>query len=300
MVSLDVTPSYSCGELPMVSPFKTAGGFTLIEIVVVIGLMSILAAIGFLRFGLLRDNADITTATQHMIATLQLARNQTLASLDDTVYGIHFESDRYILFKGSTYDSAASDNEVKEIGSGLEIYDIDVGGGSEVIFNRLDGSTSTTGSISVRVVSDPTATRTITILGSGLVGPAGSVAPTDTRLTDTRHLHFDLGWSIQGAENLTLTFSSPSHVETIPMADHFNAGQTVFDWQDDVTVNGNAQPLRIHTHLLDSGNTLLSIHRDRRENDIALTIAIDGQQIVSYTAAGVATVGAAGGTMSAQ
>jgi prepilin-type N-terminal cleavage/methylation domain-containing protein len=279
---------------------KASQGFTLMEIVVAIAILSVLATIGFVQLGPLRENTDINSARQHMLVTLQLARSQTVASLDDTVYGVHFESDRYVLFKGTTYDANASDNEAHELGSGIEIFDIAVGGGSDVVFNRLDGSTDTSGGISLRLIDDPATTSTITILSSGLVGPAGTVAPTDTRLTDTRHLHFALDWSIQGSTNLTLTFSNPSHVETIPMADHFNEDETDFDWEDTVTVNGNGQPLHIHTHSLDSNNTLLSIHRDRRENDIALAVAIDGQEIVSYTAAGAAAVGADGGTMSVQ
>ena len=52
------------------------------------------------------------------------------------------------------------------------------------------------------------------------------------------------------------------------------------------------QTLRIHTHLLDPKShpkNILSVHRDRRYNDKALLIEVDGTRIISYDANGVAT-----------
>jgi hypothetical protein len=138
---------------------------------------------------------------------------------------------------------------------------------------------------------------------SGEVSLSSTVSPTGTRVVDTRHLHFDLGWSIQNKNTLTLAFTdapNPSVTQNIAMAGYFNAGKTSFNWSGKVTVNGSDQVLTILTHTLDAFSTVLSVTRDARYNNKALTISIDGLQIVSYTSAGVATVGASGGTMSAQ
>ncbi len=278
-------------------------GFTIIEVLLVMVIGGVLLAITLAALRTVRQHVDIDAATHQIIAALQLARNKTLASQDQSSYGVHFESNKYVLFKGTTYNASASDNEVHTLAARLEIYNIGLAGGSDVIFDRIYGTTSNAGAVSIRLTDEPTNTRTISILASGQVGPQGSVNPTDTRITDTRHLHFNLGWSIQSATTLTLAFSDPPNPnvqQNVAMADYFNASQTDFNWEGTVDVNGSDQTLRINTHTLDSINTVLSIHRDRRYNDKAVTISIDGKQIVSYIANGTATVGAYGGTMQQQ
>lgn len=282
---------------------RLQGGLTMIEVMVTIVLMSGLLLISLTALQGLRRNADIDTTTQHIVATLQLARNKTLASQNESSYGVHFESDQYVLFTGTTYDSAATDNEVHELTPQLEINDISVTGGSDVVFDRVYGTTSNDGTVTIRVAAEPTKTKTISILPSGQTGLTGTVSPTDTRITDTRHLHFDLGWSIQGATTLTLVFSDPPNPDVqvdVTMSSYFNGGQTEFDWEEIIDVNGSNQTLRVHTHTLDAANTLLSVHRDGRYNDKAVTISIDAQDIVSYDAGGTATVGTFGGTMEEQ
>lgn len=123
---------------------------------------------------------------------------------------------------------------------------------------------------------------------------------------DSRHLEFDLkdpfgfSWSIQGASSSTLTFSDPPNpdvIENIVMANFFNATSSEFDWEQDIDVNGNNERIRIHTHYIDSNNTILSIHRDQRFNEKVLAILIDSKSIVSYAANGAPTVGSYGGNM---
>lgn len=125
-------------------------------------------------------------------------------------------------------------------------------------------------------------------------------------LSDSRHLEFDLldlasrGWTIRGASTLRLVFHDPPNpdvVSNISMASFFNSDQTVFNWEGSVSVNGDVETLRAHTHYIDANDTTLSIHRDRRLNGKAVDISIDGKAIVSYAATGVPTVGAYGGVM---
>ena len=119
-------------------------------------------------------------------------------------------------------------------------------------------------------------------------------------LSDSRHLEFDLGWSISGASTLTLTFHDPGNpdvVESVSMASFFNTGNTEFDWEGSVDVYGDNETLRIHTHYLDSNDTILSIDRERDTNSKAVDISIDSNAIVSYAADGTPTVGASGGVM---
>lgn len=123
-------------------------------------------------------------------------------------------------------------------------------------------------------------------------------------ITDSRHLEFELldssgfGWSIQGATTLTLVFNDfPVVTKNVAMASFFNASSTAFDWEEEIDVNGNAERIRVHTRYLDSNDTVLSIHRDKRFNDKGVDISIDAKSIVSYAPDGTPTVGGYGGNM---
>lgn len=278
-------------------------GITLIEVVISLGIMTVLVTVILSGLLALRSESNITSTTDQVISALQLARSRALASVNEESYGVHLEGDRYVLFTGTTYNTGEAANEVHVLDNRLEIANISIGGGNDVIFDRLIGTTSQAGGFEVRRKNAANNIRNISILASGLVGQGGSVSPTGSAITDSRHLHFDLGWSIQGRTTMALVFSNPPNPDTqevVTMADYFKSGQTEFDWKGDVAVDGDQQTIRVHTHVLDAGDTQLSIHRDRRYNDKALTISVDGQDIVSYQADGTATVGSDGGTMTPQ
>jgi hypothetical protein len=126
------------------------------------------------------------------------------------------------------------------------------------------------------------------------------VNPSETRYADTRHLHFNCP-SIQNSNTLTLVFSGTNPVtRNITMASYFNAEKTIFFWEGTTTVDGTDQKIKVHTHFLDQFNSIISIHRDRRYNNKALEIRIDGVSVVSYDSGGDATIGTFCSDMEAQ
>lgn len=278
-------------------------GFSLIEILIGVAILFLIAFLAIASFTTFRQQVEIDSSSQNILSILRLARSKTLASESEDNYGVHFQSDKYVLFKGAAYDSNDSSNR-EYILTDSEIYSITLnGGGSDVIFNRIRGTTDEYGSVAIRLIVDASKANTININSYGQVSVSDAVVTSSTRVTDSRHLHFDLGWSIQNSTTLTLAFTdspNPPVTQNVAMAGYFNVGKTAFDWSGTITVNGSDQILRVHTHSLDAFNTTLTITRDIRYNNKALTVSIDGQAVVSYTAAGVATVGAFGGTMTVQ
>ncbi len=275
-------------------------GFTLIELLVAASILSILLLITVASFRLFSGQVTLDTTSQQILSTLELVRTQTLASKDESQYGVHFETSKYVLFKGSTYSDTDPNNKEYDLSSS-EIYDITLSGGVDVVFTRVRGTTVNNGNIKVRLTADTSKTKTILVNSSGSVSLEETVTPTDTRITDSRHLHFDLGWGIQSSNELTFIFSdlpNPNVQEDIPMAGFFDAGE--FDWEGTVEVGGSDQTLRVHTHVLEVMDTTLSVHRDGQENNKAVQILIDGNEIVSYSTAGIPTVGGSGGVMTAQ
>jgi type II secretory pathway pseudopilin PulG len=276
---------------------KLQKSFTLVELLVIFGILIILTAIAFPNLRFFQKESDLNNSTEEILNTLRLAQNKTIASEGASQYGVHFEIGKYVLFKGLSYNQAAIENEIHNLPESVEISEIDLaGGGSEVVFDRVTGTTNQSGKVTLRLKSDFTKTKTIYIENSGQVGLTSPTVPSEaSRIKDSRHLHFDLGWSIQNATYLKFQFLSPEpdQIEIIDMAPYFNAEKTEFNWDNEdnpFLVNGVNQVFRIHTHSLDSFNTLLCIHRDRsggKNTEEVIIYIVDGgidKDIVHYLA----------------
>lgn len=149
---------------------QTQKGFSLIEMIIVVSIFVLLVAgsvVAFSRFG---EKQIIKSTVSEVLSELDEARSLTLASYDNTVYGVHIESDKITFFKGSTYSPSDPDNNITELSEKVSISNISLfGGGDDVIFQRLTGKTDQYGTLTISLVSDPTETKTITIQESGII-----------------------------------------------------------------------------------------------------------------------------------
>jgi len=268
-------------------------GFTLLELLIVIAIVFILAAIATPSFRIFQKESGLDNSAQEIVNTLRFAQNKTLASEGASRYGVYFnvatQPNQYALFKGNNYATRdPSLDETHKLPGYIEIYNINLGGGYETVFNRINGTSSSFGNLSLRLIDDPSKTKTIYIASSGLVNLTNVSAPLGGRLVDSRHIHLNLGWSIQNATQLKFYFPEIPQTETVNMEDYFNIDKTAFEWNGTFNVSGADQTIRIHTHSLDVNNTILCIHRDRDngKNDQELLIyVIDGgvnKDVVHY------------------
>lgn len=148
-------------------------GFTLIEILMVIAILGIISSIVLLNLSQFRNEQLLKNTTLDVVSLLSKARQNTLSSVNSTNYGVHFDSNKAVLFTGSLYSSNNATNEpivfsskvIVPIPSGLNI-----GGGSDVIFERLTGET-VGGTIKIQLTSDSTKQKIITV---GKIGNASS------------------------------------------------------------------------------------------------------------------------------
>lgn len=143
-------------------------GFTLIEVVVVMGIFVILA--GFATINLLRSqrSADLNSTTTSIIADIkqQQARSilgETSGGSSAVVHGVYFESNRYTLFAGSTYTAGDPANFVVNLSSGLTLTTAFPS--SQVTFNLQSGEiTGFTGSSnSVTLTASGGQVKTLTL-----------------------------------------------------------------------------------------------------------------------------------------
>jgi len=282
---------------------KHKQGFTLIEIIIVIAVIFFLVSVSIVSYRYFEKTTELEKTTQNIITTLKLAQAKTTSSEEASQYGVHFENDKYILFKGDGYQLESEDNKIYNIANRLEIYDIDLSGeGSDVVFQRINGKTEQNGNVSIRTISNPSSFKIIDIKSSGIIELSNMIECCQTnRLTDTRHIHLDTGWSIQNTIILSLSFpNAPEANININMIDYFNIDQTEFDWSGTIVVNEENQELQIHTHLLNETNTILCIHRPKDKNNKLLDILIDSNDIISYDINGEISIGSYGGALEIQ
>lgn len=144
-------------------------GFTLIEFLIALSILSVLSAIIFTSMSSFRSGKALQIVSEQILSLLDEGRNNTLGAKDSYAYGIHFESDSVTLFRGTSYSSLEPTNKEIDIDGAVEISNISLaGGGQDVLFQKLTGKTSQSGTITIRLKSDNSKTKTIAIEASGI------------------------------------------------------------------------------------------------------------------------------------
>lgn len=144
-------------------------GFTLIEIFVSIAVIVVITAAILGGLSSFRRTSDLNQATDGVIAALRDGRLRTIESKDSSGWGVHLESTRVTLFKGTTFSQGAADNAVFNLPPAVTLTWSLQGGGTDVTFARISGETRRPGTLTLALVADASKTRTIVIRASGLV-----------------------------------------------------------------------------------------------------------------------------------
>jgi prepilin-type N-terminal cleavage/methylation domain-containing protein len=139
-------------------------GFSIIEILVVAAILGILATVSLQSFKSLYLNAVLRGGAGEVYDSLSLARTKTLASKDDTVYGVRVSSTTVTRFTGSAYVPGSATNQVYSFEGGVTATSSLLN--TDIVFARFSGVSNATGTIYVRGAES---TSTIRIHTSGLV-----------------------------------------------------------------------------------------------------------------------------------
>ncbi len=145
-------------------------GVTLIELLVVLVVLGTIISVVLPRFSKIRENTVLKNAVSGVLSSIDKAKSETLSSLNSSEYGVHFQSDKVLIFKGKIFSAGGVDNESIVITTPASISNVTLGGVSstsgDMYFNRLYGVPSTTGTITI---STPSSSKIITIYGTGAV-----------------------------------------------------------------------------------------------------------------------------------
>ena len=117
-----------------------AKGFTLVEIVITLGLLALLAGLGFfVTFGAYQGSVS-RSEREVVVSLLERARSRAMANVEQSAWGLCYRAPNYILYKGT---SCSADGEETAVGAGTEIEGLDV------YFEELSGN-SNGATISIR------------------------------------------------------------------------------------------------------------------------------------------------------
>lgn len=137
-------------------------GFSLLEMLLSVAIIGILAGLSAPVYGNLQIKNDLDVASTTTVQTLRRAQILSCASDGDSTWGLHIESGKIILFKGSTYSGRDTSYD--------EIFDmsnnITPSGISDVVYSKLLCEPQTTGTITLTTASD---SENITINTKGMI-----------------------------------------------------------------------------------------------------------------------------------
>ena len=121
--------------------------FSLIEILLVIGVIGIVTALTIPAFRRYQVRSDLDNATQQITQSLGRARILSVSGERDATWGVYVPG--AVLFKGKSYALRdPSFDEMYPVSPAIALSGL-----QEVVFSRLEGSPSATGSIILTALS---------------------------------------------------------------------------------------------------------------------------------------------------
>ncbi len=112
-----------------------SAGFTIIELLVVMGILGMLASLGLLVSLDFYRSYAFNSERDTVIVLLQKARSQSLANINQLPHGVHFEPSGYTLFQGAVYKAGDVTNTVFPADSHIANTGI-----TNIIFEQLSGN----------------------------------------------------------------------------------------------------------------------------------------------------------------
>lgn len=145
-------------------------GFTLIEILVVIGITAIVLGVAVNSFYNFVKTQALNADYISIASFIDQAKSLSINSKSDSQYGVRFSTSTVDLFKGSSY-SVAGSQQTYTLNSRVYISDINLVGGNanEIVFDRLTGYSSASGTVSIALKSASTTVLTMQIYKTGIV-----------------------------------------------------------------------------------------------------------------------------------
>jgi prepilin-type N-terminal cleavage/methylation domain-containing protein len=136
-------------------------GFTLMEILVVMGILAVLGTFGYLVTIDCYKSYAFNAERDTIVAILQKARSQSLANINESAHGVHFDSGQYVIFQGAAYGGGAPFYQALPASFGITHSGI-----IDVVFAQLSGDANPGGNL---ILGDGKRSETISINNEGQI-----------------------------------------------------------------------------------------------------------------------------------
>jgi len=137
-------------------------GFTLIEIIIVIGIIGLLASISMNAYTNSKSHENLQTSTLGLVEAVRHAQSNAQSGKLDSSWGVKLNPSEVVVFKGSSYTARDSSlDQLLGLPSGVVVTGL-----SEIVFSKIIGNTTNTGTITVTSGSE---IKNITINEKGTI-----------------------------------------------------------------------------------------------------------------------------------
>jgi prepilin-type N-terminal cleavage/methylation domain-containing protein len=137
-------------------------GFSLIELLVAIGIMVVIFSLGLIVDTRFYRSANLATERDTVASLLSRSRSDALNNVDQKNHGFYVASSSYVIFEGDAYATRNSAyDEIFPAGAGII-----ASGVQEIDFKALEGSVLATGTITL---ANDTRSLSIAVNGEGAI-----------------------------------------------------------------------------------------------------------------------------------
>lgn len=148
--------------------FQVQAGFTFVELLVVMAILAVLSAVIFSALNNYSSRQSLAGMRDDVRNGLIEAREKSMASIDDSVHGVAIGTTSINFFSGSSYVAGAPASSTIDYTTNLFATSSLSGGNTQVVFNKLTGSASATGTIVLFDAAENTY-ATVTVYATGLI-----------------------------------------------------------------------------------------------------------------------------------
>lgn len=160
---------------------KRTSGFTLLEILIVVGITVIIAGFSAYAFFGYQASQQVEDNARSLVAILKSAQEKSIGRDSDSRWGVFFNTqpqrDSYYLYQvdegllvsGEYTDAPGSIIDQRTLRASVRIILPDSKVTSTIIFAKNTGFPSETATIEIRNIADPSITRNVIISTNGLI-----------------------------------------------------------------------------------------------------------------------------------
>ena len=124
---------------------KFTTGFTLIELIIVLGIFAIFFALSESVYVNLKASSNLKIGTMSLVQSIRYAQNNADATKNDSKWGVEILSNQMVVFKGNSYATRdVSADQLLDFPKGITASGI-----SEIVFEKMTGFTNNTGTVTL-------------------------------------------------------------------------------------------------------------------------------------------------------